>query len=115
MCEFDWRNLGAMQAQMRDFDDDDEEVELGEYEEGLDDDFEDDEEDDDEYDEGVDLIDEDEGRTHLSPAVERPLLSLLERHEGLELRGRCTTLVSTQQQAQNAKLMRHHRIKSRER
>lgn len=48
-----------MQAQMRDFDDEDEEVELGEYEEGLDDDY--DEDEDEEYDEELDLLGDEEG------------------------------------------------------
>ncbi len=47
-----------MSAQMRDFEDDDEEAELGEYEEGLDDDYDDDE--DEEYDEELDLLGDEE-------------------------------------------------------
>ena len=51
-------NLRSMSAQMRDFEDDDEEAELGEYEEGLDDDYDDDE--DEEYDEELDLLGDEE-------------------------------------------------------
>lgn len=46
-----------MQAQMRNFDDDEEEVELGDYEEGLDDDYD---EEDEEYDEELDLLGDEE-------------------------------------------------------
>ena len=47
-----------MQGRVRSFDVEDEEVELGDYEEGLDDDY--DEEDDEEYDEELDLLGDDE-------------------------------------------------------
>lgn len=53
-----------MQAQMRDFDDEDEEVELGDYEEGLDDDY--DEDEDEEYDEELDLLGDEEAEGTLS-------------------------------------------------
>lgn len=48
-----------MQGGHRGFDDEEEEVELGDYEEGLDDSY--DEEEDEDYDEGADLLGEEGG------------------------------------------------------